>query len=365
LTQNYQKKYKIRRILVAGWPFALAFLVFLGIRMALRDPAFVDHYYSEGFYPFVAKIVSSFSRLFPFSLWDIFWVVSFSMLLGGLVLALLKKIRLRMYCLRIAQFLALGYSFFYILWGFNYLRPGIEIRRGWEKTAADPTVFKSIFDSVIVYTDSSFTRVQSSDYPVFDKLIEESYRKNSQQLGIRYPGGTRRPKKMIFSSVMAKFGLSGYFGPYFNEIHLNSRLLPMEYPFVLAHEKAHQFGITSESEANLIAFIVCTTSSDRRLQYSGYLYILSYFLSDANQRKDYKDFIKRISKPVIEDLRYQRKYYMALQNKKMREVQSAANNVYLKTNFIKTGIKNYNQVVSLVIGWYQNSGKETKKQGGK
>jgi hypothetical protein len=46
---------------------------------------------------------------------------------------------------------------------------------------------------------------------------------------------------------------------------------------------------------------------------------------------------------------------MGLQNKKLLKVQAAANNVYLKTNFIKSGIKNYNQVVSLVISWYHNS----------
>jgi hypothetical protein len=356
LKQDYRKKFKIGRIAETGWPFLLALLVFAVIRMALRSPAAVEHYYSGGIYPSIAGILSAFSSIFPFSLWDIFWVVSVIMLTGGLVLVLFRKIKLNKYCLRIAQFLALGYSFFYILWGFNYLRPGIDVRCGWEIPAAASADFKSVLDTIITRTDSSYVKNQLSDYKEYDSLIEESYRKNSRQLGISYPGGVRRPKKMIFSSLMAKFGLSGYFGPYFNEIHVNGRILPMEYPFVLAHEKAHQFGITSESEANLIAFIICTTSSDRHLQYSGYLYILSYFLSDANKRKDYKDFIMKLSIPVKEDIRYQRKYYLALQNKKMRKVQSAANNVYLKTNFIKTGIKNYNQVVSLVIGWYHNSG---------
>lgn len=355
-----QKKYKIHRVIVAAWPFLLALLIFPGVRLAHRFPGSVEHYYSEGIYPFIARIVSSFSRLFPFSLWDIFWVVSIGLLFAGLLLVVLRKLRLRIYGLRIAQFLALGYSFFYILWGFNYLRPGIESRIGWNKPVADSTVFRSVFDTLIAHTNSSYIKVDP-DYADFDRLVEQSYKKNSAALGIRYPGGTRRPKKMIFSTVMAKFGLSGYFGPFFNEIHLNGRLLPMEYPFVLAHEKAHQFGITSESEANLVAFIVCTTSSDQRLQYSGYLSVFLYFLYDARHLKDYKEFVKKIDRPVIEDISYQRKYYNALQNRKMQEMQSAANNVYLKTNFIKSGVKNYNQVVSLVIGWYQNSRKENGK----
>jgi hypothetical protein len=354
---NYQKK-KLKRVFIIAWPFLPALLVFLCIRLALRNPESVEKYYSEGIYPFIAKIISSFSRLFPFSLWDIFWVVIIVLLFLGLAMVILRKLRLKIYGLRIVQFLALGYSFFYILWGFNYLRPGIEARLGWETSIADSAVFRTVLDSVITRADSTRAKMQSSYYPEFDRLIEESYKRNSEELGIIYPGGTRRPKKMIFSITMAKFGLSGYFGPFFNEIHLNRLLLPMEYPFVLAHEKAHQFGITSESEANLAAFIVCTTSPDPRLQYSGYLSVLSYFLSDARHRKDYKEFIKKISKPVVEDITYQRKYYLALQNKNMQKVQTAANNVYLKTNFIKSGVKNYNQVVSLVISWYRFSEKE-------
>ena len=35
-------------------------------------------------------------------------------------------------------------------------------------------------------------------------------------------------------------------------------------------------------------------------------------------------------------------------------MQTAANNSYLKANNIEKGVKNYNQVVSLVISWYYN-----------
>jgi hypothetical protein len=35
-------------------------------------------------------------------------------------------------------------------------------------------------------------------------------------------------------------------------------------------------------------------------------------------------------------------------------MQTAANNSYLKANNIEKGVKNYNQVVSLVLSWYYN-----------
>ncbi|HZK92929.1 MAG TPA: DUF3810 domain-containing protein [Prolixibacteraceae bacterium] len=353
----------MRKAILISWPFALALLVFISVRYAVHNPRFVDHYYSTGIYPFIAKILSGVSNLVPFSLWDIFWIFIILLLFAGLVLAIFRKVKWRWYGLRILQSAALLYIFFYFVWGFNYFRPKIETRVSWEKQKPDEAVFRSILDSIISHTNSSYVSVTPADYPAIDQLVEESYKKNSKTLGINYPNGTRRPKTMLFSSFFAKSGVSGYFGPFFNEVHLNYYLLPMEYPFVLAHEKAHQFGITNEAEANLAAFVVCMTSNDHRLQYSGYVNLLVYFLSDASQMKDVKDYIRKIDKPVILDLRFQRSHWQGLRNTTLDKVQTAANNAYLKTNNIEEGVKNYNQVVALVISYYLNSDKtEAKKR---
>jgi hypothetical protein len=348
------KFWDIRRVIVISWPFILALLIFLCVRIAIFNPGFVDHYYSKGLYPIIAASFSFVSNFIPFSLWDTFWVLSILILIISLVLAAFKRLKLKWMFLRIFQSLALLYSFFYISWGFNYFRPGIETRIDWEKPKAEEKKFRSILDSIIVLANSSYTLVRLQDYSQIDKLVEDSFQRKSEDLGIGYPNGSRRPKTMIFSYFITKLGVSGYFGPFFNEVHLNSYLLPMEYPFILAHEKAHQFGIANEAEANLAGYIICSTSEDLRLQYSGYTYMLLYFLQDAKQLHDYQAYMKKIDKKVMQDLIFRRQYYEGLQNKKLKKVQAAANDAYLKTNHIKTGIKNYNQVVSLVITWYYN-----------
>lgn len=349
-------KYKIslKRFLLIAWPFFLAVLVFLMIRIGVNNAGSVESYYSSGLYPFIARLFSGLSNLLPFSLWDMFWITSILLFIGSLAFHILRKVKFGVYVLRVLQILALVYAFFYLVWGFNYFRPKIETRLGWTKPLANDSVFRSVLESIITNTNLSYTSLSPSDYPAIDSLIEESYLKNSKELRIGYPNGTRRPKTMLFSSFFAKSGVSGYFGPFFNEIHLNYYLLPMEYPYVLAHEKAHQFGITSEAEANLAAFVICTTSDDRRLQYSGYVNLLLYFLSDASQFKNVNEYIKKIDKNVILDLRFQRSHWQGLQNKTLDKVQTAANNAYLKTNHIEEGVKNYNQVVGLVISWYKN-----------
>jgi hypothetical protein len=82
--------------------------------------------------------------------------------------------------------------------------------------------------------------------------------------------------------------------------------------------------------------------------------LLVYFLSDGSGLKDIKEYVRKIEKPVIQDLRFQRSHWKGLQNKTLDQVQTAANNAYLKTNHIEEGVKNYNQVVALVISWYHH-----------
>jgi hypothetical protein len=356
--QNNNKKkgaVRIRKFILYSWPFFISMLIFISIKLFIRNPAMVEHYYSEGIYTFIAKFFSIFSNIIPFSLWDVFWVLIILLIISGLILVLFKKIKIGWYILRTLQLLAILYSFFYIVWGYNYFRPKIEKRNEWETPKADSMIFQSILDSIIRQTNSNYISISSTDYSRIDNYVEESYRKNSRELGIGYPNGTRRPKTMLFSSFYGELGLNGYFGPFFNEIHINYYLFPMDYPFVLAHEKAHQFGIASEAEANLVAFVICVKSEDQRLKYSGYQSLLLYFLKDASRMKNYQEYFNKIDKKVLQDFRYRQKYYEGLENRNLSNMQTAVNNSYLKANNIKKGVKNYNQVVSLVISWYYNS----------
>jgi hypothetical protein len=346
---------RFKAILLNLLPFILSGAIFLSIKLAVRRPEFVEHYYSKGIYPFIARFFSFLSSFIPFSLWDVFWILFLLLIISGLILVLFRRINAGWFILRTLQTIALLYSLFYLVWGYNYFRPAISIRIGWESPKADEMNFRSVLDSIIIETNHNYFPDASSDYAKIDTLVEESYRNNSRVLGISYPNGSRRPKTMLFSTLFAKVGVNGYFGPYFNEIHMNYFLLPVDYPFSLAHEKAHQFGFASEAEANLAAFVVCVTSSDQSLRYSGYQTLLLYFLSDATRLDDYKKYLDKIDKNVLKDLQYRQKYYLSLQNKKLSEMQSKVNNAYLKVNRIEKGVKNYNQVVSLVISWYYNA----------
>jgi hypothetical protein len=353
-TKAHKEYNKHKRIVLHSLPFVIAAFTFTCVRIAVNKPGIVEKYYSTGLYPVIARLISSVSRLIPFSIWDIFWILTVIVVLAGLVLVIIRRLTILKYLLRAAQYVAILYTLFYITWGFNYFRPPIESRAGWEKVKPGDELFRTVLDSLIKGANSNYISIDESQYAIIDDLVEKSYRQNKDGLGISYPNGSRRPKKMVLSSLFAKSNVSGYFGPFFNEVHLNGLLFPIDYPYVLAHEKAHQFAITSEAEANLAAFVVCSTSEDKRLRYSAAINMLLYFLNDATGLADYHDYVKKIDSLVISDIRERAKYYDTFQNETLEKIQRKANDVYLKSNHIKKGVRNYNQVVALVILWQQN-----------
>lgn len=356
-----KNKKKLRKILVDLLPVLIAILVFISTRIAVRNPHIVEKYYSDGIYPVIAVALSSVSSIFRFSIWDLFWAVSILLLIAGLLLMIFRKIKPGKYFLRLIQVVSILYIWLYISWGYNYFRPDIYTRLGWQLPKTDEVEFRAVFDTIISRANSNYMKFDSSGFSDIDSLVELSFKKNSTYLGINYPNGSRRNKKMIFNSIMDKSGIFGYYGPFFSEIHLTSNGLPFDYPAAIAHEKAHQFGITSEAEANLFSYIICTTSNDKRLLYSGYMIFLTYFMYDASQLQDYQAHINKIDKRVMDDISFRQDYYRSLQNKTMDKVQSVAYDAYLKTNNIKSGIKNYDQVVALVISWFNNSGQLSLK----
>jgi hypothetical protein len=340
------------KIVKRAWPFLLAALILVMSRIALHFPGVTEKVYSENIYPLISEVLSSFSRLFPFSLWDIFWAVMILLLIVSIAGVVIRKISFRMFLLRLGQILALMLAYFYLSWGFNYFRPALNERIGFEIKEVNDTLFRITLDSVISNVNRNYFSIRYEDYNEIDSCVERSYSLNASLTDITYPNGYRRPKKMIFSNLIAKFGISGYFGPFFNEINLNRKILPMEYTFLLAHEKAHQFGVAGEADANMTAFLVCSQSESQKLRYSGYFCLLLYFLEDAQYLDDYGSFLEKLDSNVIEELRYRQQYYYGLQNETMEKAQEKVYDAYLKGNNVSQGIENYNQVVELVISWF-------------
>ena len=330
-----------------------ALLVFMTVFAVSKSPGIAE-WYIVHIYPIPATILSTASALFPFSLYDLFILLIIIAFITLFILMVYRRIRwgkgLRMIMCAVIVIIA----WFYVAWGFAYFRQDFYTRCRMQQTAFDSTRFKSFAKDFITDANNAYISVSEINKDSVDQKIEHQYDRLKAMLKINYPNGKRKTKRMMFESLYTKTGISGYFGPFFNEVHVNRFVLDMEYPFTLAHEKAHQFGVASEAECNLYAFIVCAASDDPQLRYSAYLSTLSYVLS--NYRKafpdEYRELVGTIDTRIIDDMRTISKHWMSRQNQTMNNVHREVYNTYLKTNNIKTGISNYSEVVSLLISTY-------------
>ncbi len=339
---------------------ALAGVVFVLIKVFTHNPLVVEQYYSRGLYPVLASIISFLSKWFPFSLDDLFYFLLIMTGVGIVILLIGRKITLKRSGLIVLNVLAAAYVLFYLLWGFNYFRTDINSRLNIEARSSDTEEFMQVFTRLAEAANKSYTTFEDFDKAEAARLIEESYRQLAPVLKLDYPGGSRRAKDITLSGFFAQAGISGYFGPYFNEIHINSKLLPVEYPFVLAHEKAHQFGITSEAEANFYAWLVCLNSSSEQLQYSANLVVLRYFINQGYRLEGFKEVISRLDERVVEDIRRIQEHWSALRNERVEAVAAKVNDAYLKTNQVEEGIQDYTGVVKHIMEFSLDSAFQKK-----
>ncbi len=304
-------------------------------------------------FPVFAFCLSFLNKWISFSLDDAFYILLALFLVTLLLLVVFRKIKIGRFFLLLVQTLALVYVLWF--WGFNYYRNGINERLQISQSKPDTIQFVKVFSKLIAQTNESYCSYDNINYKTIDSLVEASYKQNALFLGLNYPQGFRRMKPITFSSFFAKASIAGYYGPFFSEVHLNDSLLKIEYPQVLAHEFAHQFGITSEAEANFYSWLVCSRSESKQLRYSAGISTIGYFLSQSRRLHSFPDLIHQIDKPVIDDIRKIQKHWEKLQNKNIDKVAGKVNDVYLKTNKITKGIQDYFGIVQFVMDFETDS----------
>ncbi|MDP2889941.1 MAG: DUF3810 domain-containing protein [Bacteroidota bacterium] len=350
-----KSKFRILFFGLAALPIWLALATYGLTELFSRHPGVTETVYSQTFYPIVAFLLSFVNKWVRFSLDDAFYGLLALFLVVLVILVIFRKIQFGRFILMVIQTLAICYVLFYWFWGFNYYRTGINERLSITKSKPDTVQFVRVLENLIAQTNASYCTFENVSFSTIDSLVEASYKKNASFLKVKYPQGKRVSKPITLSNFFAKASIAGYYGPFFSEVHLNDSLLMIEYPQVLAHEFAHQFGITSEAEANFYAWMVCAQSDSKHLQYSANISMENYFLSQSKHLHNFPDLVRQIDKPVIDDIRKVQKHWASMRNEKIDKAAGKVNDVYLKTNKIEKGIEDYFGVVQFVMDFETDS----------
>lgn len=335
-------------------PLLIIAAILFGLILIFNRSTALSEWYMQHIYPVVAFILSTISGLIPLSLYDLFIIVASLYLIALILLVIFRKIGFKIFLYSLIRFATILVAWFYFAWGIAYFREDFYAKNNVKETSFDANNLKLFVDHFIADANEAYVDFDVLDRTGVRQELERSYESLHKTLAINYPNGKRTVKPMLFESIYSNMGVSGYFGPFFNEIHVNNYSLNASYPFTLAHEMAHQFGIAHESEANLYAFAVCLRSEDERIRYSAYLSTILYVINDAAVfLPDVVDSLASAIRPeIIADLRENRRHWMAVRNRSLSNMQDKAYDAYLKTNKVSSGSDNYSEVVGLLISSY-------------
>jgi hypothetical protein len=265
-----------------------------------------------------------------------------------------KKILLTIWCAGGA-----GLWAFLVLWGFNYARPPLEQRLGLSPPSADPRVLLETGQRTAARTAALFEDLGQESGPTrlpvsfseLDRVIDEGYRE-LELPGDSIQSSTAPAKPLVSSALFSYLGISGIFVPFTGEPSVNALQPDAALPLVLAHEKAHQRGITHEGEANFAAFLVCSREgAPPYLRYAAYLFATQYLLGEAAQhlpREEVAAAWKGLGSGPLADVRALRDFWERYQGV-ASDLTAEVNDSYLRALRVPGGVESYDTVVRMLL----------------
>lgn len=332
--------------------------------------------YTTRIYPIIGSLLSPISGLFPFAVGDIFIALSIVWVFFYPIYEIKwrKQLAKRFFFLaakrgcypkkkvvfgRVAEYLLWVYAWFYMAWGLNYSQPNIYCRTGMKPVEVSEAKFREF---AYRYADSINSLSEEFNGMVDDGLknrvrdaVLKGYNEIGAKEGINAPFNQHpHAKTMLFTPLSSMSGVTGSMGPFFCEFTLNGDIRPHDYPAIYAHEFAHLLGIANEGEANFYSYIVCTTSSDKAVKFSGYYHIFFHVLRnvfDILGEKEGEKFLKYIRPEIIQLAKSDRNYWLSKRCKVLDAAQDFIFDLYLRGNHVAEGRKSYSGVVGLILAW--------------
>ena len=336
----------------------LTLLVLVGI---IKWNHQLSYFYTRAVYPVIGSMLSAVSGLVPFAVGDIFIALS--------ILWVLFCLRKKTTLLKAAEYLLWIYVWFYIAWGLNYTQPNIYLRTGMKPAEVDKDKLREFAyryaDSINLLSEEQRVKSEEQESEEWKRRVSDAiqnvYEKMGQREGINAPFNPHpHAKTMVFTPLSSMAGVTGSMAPFFCEFTLNGEIRPHDYPAIYAHEYAHFLGIAHEGEANFYSYIVCTSSTNQAVRFSGYYHIFFHVLHnvfDILGEKEGEKFLNHIRPEIIRLAKDDRHYWLSKRSKVLDAAQDFVFDLYLKGNNVSEGRKSYSGVVALILAWEEQKKK--------
>lgn len=317
--------------------------------------ALVERLYSNGLYAALQPMITAASNRAPIAVIDVLLVAAAAGWAGAVAMDIARPPRrwLRL-TLRVARrtlvLAAALYLAFLVLWGLNYRRLGLIETLQFDRTAVTPQSARDLATTAIERANALYDRAHAAPETreEIPSALAAAFAGLQRDLGAARLARPGRPKRTLLDIYFRRAGVEGMTDPYFLETLVASDLLPVERPFVVAHEWAHLAGHANEGEANFLGWLTCVRGGDID-QYSGWLFLAGELMGAA-RAADRAELADRLAPGPRADRR-------AIADRIRRNLSprlSAAGwrvyDQYLKANRVEAGAASYVEIVTLALG---------------
>jgi hypothetical protein len=349
-----------RRHLAGAALGVLAWLVYLYLA---ANPSVAEVVAGSGPIPMFRRSLSLVTGVFPFSLAEL--VVIAVLVRQGIGVArgvgTLRRREERVLRVtargaqRLAHDVGVLVVFFYLLWGFQYARPGFEahlgISSGGEVGAEE---LHALAARSVEVTNEAYREVHGSEdsgestpTPPIRALVpalEEGWVRvqGAYDLPARLSRSFGGPKSFLSSPLVKRLGVAGMHFPYTGEALVLDDLPGALMGKELGHEMAHQRGFASESDANVLGFLVAKEAPDAVVRYAAHGFLQRQLFS-ALQRvspEGARELAQKRFPGVQRDLRAIDRYWEPARTQ-VAAMASQVNDAMLRSHGIPEGVASY------------------------
>ena len=338
-------------------PFWIGALVTAAVLAVAPVPTWmIEQFYSRDFYSFEQGLVTSMSNAIPLAVLDLLllvllviivrWLVRFVNVWRehGPVDAVWEIFR------RVVRTASIVAIFFLLMWGLNYRRIPLENALG----ILGPPPTADDLQNAIVEANGLAAR----ERPLITSMGEGGYEDLVRRLRLPFDAALKqlnrpplevsgRPKySLILTPYFTAAGIDGMINPLALESIVHPDLLPVERPFVLAHEWSHLAGAADEAEASAIGWFACM-KGEPVLAYSASLYLIGEAGSNLPADR-WRALAVKLDPGVKADLDAIAAR-VARRRPAVERTASAVYDSYLKANRVDDGVASYSRALTLIL----------------
>jgi hypothetical protein len=325
----------------------------IGAALAPLPASIVERVYSTRVYVGLQSLVTTLSNVVPIALFDVLFGGVLAVWIGLAVVDVRRRGWVRAsgsIGMRTLTWSAALYLVFLAMWGLNYRRVPLADKLQINRAEVSADSARRMAMVAVDRVNGLYAAAHRLD-PTASAEVSESlaagFERASRDLGL--PSiAFARPKRTLLDMYFQRAGVAGMTDPFLLETLVASDLLPVERPFVIAHEWSHLAGIADEGEANFVGWLACLRGSAAD-QYSAWLFLYGELTPSVSAR-DRAALASALADGPRTDLRAIRARVARHLNPRLSAAGWRVYDSYLKANRVESGAASYAEVVRLVLG---------------